>query len=111
MTSTTTPFPTLSPWDRTGSSRSSSMTSLGRGPCVDTTSCLFFSVLFCFWYWVFELRVSPLLGRPSALFAVVILEIVSYFSPRLAWPTIFLFSASWSSSDDRHIPPYPPFPH
>jgi hypothetical protein len=49
----------------------------------------------------FELRAVSLVGRcsiswatPLALFALAILEIRSYFLPRLCWAMIFLFYAS-----------------
>jgi hypothetical protein len=64
----------------------------------------------------FELRALCLLGRcstvratPTSLFALVILEIVFCFLPRLAWTSIFLSYASHCSWDDKHVPPGPAF--
>jgi hypothetical protein len=59
----------------------------------------------------FELRASNLLDRTSntqatlpSFFTLVILEIRSYFLPRLAWTMTLLFYTSYLHWDDRHIP-------
>jgi hypothetical protein len=64
----------------------------------------------------FELKASCLLGghsttrtTPPVLFALVISEIGSRFSPRQAWTVIFLFYASCCSWDDSCMLPHPGF--
>jgi hypothetical protein len=44
---------------------------------------------------------------PQALFALVVLEIGSFFLPRQTWTLILLLCTFCSSCDDRTIPQYP----
>jgi hypothetical protein len=71
-----------------------------------------FSNIFFWWYWSLNSGLTCLLDRnsttwatPLDLFALVILEIGSWFLPRLAFTAILLFYASCCSLDDRHVSP------
>jgi hypothetical protein len=48
-------------------------------------------------------------ASPPARFALVILEIESYFLPMWAWTIILLFYASRHCWNDRCVPPHPTF--
>jgi hypothetical protein len=50
-------------------------------------------------------------ATPATLFALVILEIWSYFLPRPPWTVILLFYASFGHWDDRCMPPWLDFFH